>query len=226
MTRSACLHSRRTTVAASLLVTLCVTGCVDLVNPIDGLVTDQVTAVVVATGGYVEVGDTTLVTAIGNVDGLLGMFMYSPILDAKWTASDAAVARLERLPLPLADTTRAGVIVHGAAPGDVSVTATFQGVSGSATVHVIPPLGALELEATPDTIFVGDSLAPRIRVVDVDGNELANPPCTVEATGGIYAYFYGGRPHVTAAAPGPASFVVRFRRVEARRELVVVSRLP
>jgi hypothetical protein len=179
----------------------------------------------VSTEGIVEVGDTSLVSAIGHVDGVLSMFFYAPILDAKWATSDPSVARLE-VPAPPPDTTRARIVVRGVSPGTVSVTATSLGVTGAATVRVIPRLRDLVVLTSADTIAVGDSVVLRVDGVAEDGEPVVGLPARLGQSGGIYPTSRDGKSLLVGTEPGPASVDASFHRVSARKELVVVARSP
>ena len=88
----------------------------------------------------VHVGDTVRLTAWGQVDGLLGIFNFDPVRDARWSVSDTAIAVLETPPPPPATDTlwTARILVRGQRQGEVTVSATARGVTGSAIVRVIP----------------------------------------------------------------------------------------
>jgi hypothetical protein len=92
----------------------------------------------------VQVGDTTRLSVLGRVGGLLGLFSYDRVLDATWRSSDPGIARVEKLPpVPPADsTTPAQVLVRGVAPGTARVTAAARGIVGSIEVRVVAPATA------------------------------------------------------------------------------------
>lgn len=85
----------------------------------------------------VQVGDTIRLSTWGKVDGLIGIFTYDRVLDARWTVSDPSIASIAPVQLPPGDTTStSAVIVRGLRTGSVQVSAAARGVTGSATVNV------------------------------------------------------------------------------------------
>lgn len=88
--------------------------------------------------GVVQVGDTIRLSTWGKVDGIIGIFTYDRVLDARWTVSDPTIASLAPVKLLPSDTTSgSAVIVRGLRTGSVQVTAAARGVSGSAAVNVV-----------------------------------------------------------------------------------------
>src|SRR5690349_8051660 len=160
------------------------TACFDLSNPMDPVVGGGLREIRVESDGFVEVGDTMVVSATGWLDGLIGMFSYAPILDARWSITPASVARLEPLGPPPADSfQQARTLVRGVSPGAAVVTATSSGKSGSTTVHVIPRVAALEVTLSANTVTVGDTLSVTIRLVDQTGAAVTGPVLVPEREG-------------------------------------------
>ena len=115
-----------------------IVGCLDLTgaNPAGG----NLIEIAVTQGATVQVGDTVRLAAVGHVDGLLGLFSYDPVRDARWVSSNTAIATLETPPAPAPTDTlwTAHILVRGRRAGDVTVTAAARGVRGHAIVRVIP----------------------------------------------------------------------------------------
>lgn len=84
-----------------------------------------------------DVGDTLRLMATGNVSGVLGMFSYDPLADARWSTSNVGVAsvapRHETSPDSLA---AARAMVRGVRAGTARIIVSARGVSASWPVHV------------------------------------------------------------------------------------------
>jgi hypothetical protein len=177
-------------------------------------------------GGIVEVGDTVRLDAMGSVDGILGLFSYDPVLDAKWSISDPGIARLETLPPPPpADSfPRAQVLVHGLQPGNVTVSAKARGISGFAEVRVIHRIDHIDVRILRDTLFVGDTIPISTTIVGSNGIPITGLLPTFETSSGVQLIGYADGPRVAAIASGPATVKARFRRAEGTLNLTVLAR--
>ncbi|HKG93073.1 MAG TPA: hypothetical protein VKA84_14310 [Gemmatimonadaceae bacterium] len=164
--------------------------------------------------GVVEVGDTLRMGAAGSVDGLLGLLFYDRLLDAAWSSRDSGTVRLVPVPPPPPTDSEsvAQVLVRGVSPGLATVTATARGISGSATVRVIPPVARIEVRVTRDTVAVGDTLIVGAIGWDAEGGHIAGLPLQIELAGSIRALgFIGENTPVVAVAPGEGTITASFR---------------
>jgi hypothetical protein len=202
-------------------------ACADLTG-LD-FVGGHLTGIAVDQGAIVEVGDTVRLTAMGAVDGLIGIFSYDRLLDARWAVSDPAIAQLQLLPPPPPEdsSTFAQVLIRGVKPGTAHVTATARGFTGAATVRVIPLVGAIQVRAVRDTLTVGDTIVVTAAALDVGGVAIGGVPLTFEVGDGLQLRGYDNvSAHVVAIAAGPATISARFRRATGATALVVVPRAP
>ena len=180
-------------------------------------------------GGVVEVGDTIRLTATGDVDGLLGLFSYDPLLDARWSVSDPTIAQLEPLPPPPKDDSfpKARTLIRGVRPGTVHVTATARGVSGDAIVRVFPVVSTIQLRSARDTVAVGDTILVTAAALDAGGAQIADVPLRFEFDAGVQPIEADSvRARVVAIAPGRTTVAARFRRITGEVSLIVVPRAP
>jgi len=208
--------------------------------PLSGLACDSLTGInemfdhrlvgiAVDQGSIVEVGDTVRLTAAGDVDGVLGILMYDPVLDTRWSVSDPTVAQLQPLPLPPPEDSfpRARTLVRGLRPGLTSVTATARGVSGQASVRVIPVLHTIQLRTARDTVVVGDTISVTAAALDASGTTISELPVTFTVGGGLQLNGWkDSTARVIAIAAGPGTMGARFRRVFGETEIVVLPRGP
>ena len=185
----------------------------------------DLTSIGVTSGGIVEVGDTIRLNASGSVSGLIGIFSYAPILDAEWSVSDPLIARLELLPPPPPEDSfpQARVLVRGLKPGKVTVSAQSQGIRGSAEVRVIQRIDHIDVRASRDTLFVGDTISIITTVFDSNGLPITDLPLTIETSEGVRLTTFTGERRVTAIASGPARVTARFRRAAGTLELTVLA---
>jgi hypothetical protein len=210
-----------------LAVALVLTACVD-VTGLD-IAGGHLISISVHEGTVVEIGDTVRLTATGSVDGLLGIFSYDPLLDAVWAVSDPTIARVEPLPPPPPEDSfpRARTLIRGRRLGSVQVTASARGVTGDATVRVIPVVATIQVRATRDTLAVGDTIVVTAAALDASGAPILGVPLTFEVGGGAQLNGYDNTSaRVVAVAAGPATVTVRFRRATGEAALVVVPRAP
>jgi hypothetical protein len=180
-------------------------------------------------GAIVEVGDTVRLTATGGVDGLIGLFGYDRLLDARWAVSDPTIAQLQLLPPPPPEdsSTSAQTLIRGQKPGTAHVTATARGITGDATVRVIPVVGTIQLRAPRDTLTVGDTIVVTAAALDAGGVPIGAVPLTFQVSDGLQLRGYdNASAHVIAIAAGPATISARFRRATGEAALVVVSPAP
>src|SRR5688572_13047933 len=114
------------------------TGCLDFTGT--DVAGGRLIEISVTQGAGVQVGDTVRLSAVGHVDGVLGIFSYDPVRDARWSVSDPTVATLESPPPPTADDTlwTARILIRGRRAGNVTVSASARGVRGEAVVRVMP----------------------------------------------------------------------------------------
>lgn len=176
--------------------------------------------------GVVEVGDTVRLTAAGNVDGIVGILSYDPVLDARWAVSDSAIALVQALPLPPPEDSfpRARALIRGRRPGAVTVTATARGKSGEATVRVIPVVVTIQVRAARYTLTVGDTIVVTAAALDAGGLPISGVPLTFEVGGGAQlSGLDDTSARVVAITAGPATISVRFRRATGVAALVVLS---
>lgn len=209
-------------IAATLAVTAC--KALDL-SGLSEVLSSDLTAIGVTSGGVVEVGDTIRLEASGSVSGLIGIFSYAPVLDAEWSVSNPLVARLITLPPPPPEDSfpRARILVQGLQLGKVTVTAQSHGIRGSADVRVIQ-IDRIEIRTGRDSVFVGDTIPIAMTVIGSDGNAIPDLHLTLEASGGIQLNIYAAPQSFTAIAPGPATVTARFRRSAGTLNLTVFSR--
>lgn len=210
-----------------LSVALALTACVDLTGLNDIFGTPLLGIAVDA--GIVEVGDTVRISAAGDVGGIIGIFSYDPILDARWAISDKAIAQLVPLPLPPPEDSfpRARTLIRGIRQGSAQVTATARGVSGVSTVRVIPMINAIHLIPPRDTLAVGDTIRVRAGAYDIGDVPINDVPLTFSVGGGIELRgFDNAGARIVAIAAGPATVTARFRRASGATALIVVPRAP
>lgn len=215
---------------AGLAAALCLSAC-SAPTGLDFLGGGRLQSITLSASGgpVVEVGDTIRLTAIGTVDGLVGLFHYAPILDAVWATTDPSVARLEALPAPPPDdpAPSARTLVRGIAPGTARVSASSGGVTGEVPVRVLPRIAAIQLLATKDTGFVGDTMAIMVSITEETGADIADVPLTFNTTGGARVGAWN-RPalRVIATALGPATVSAHFRGTSGQITLTIVPRAP
>lgn len=212
-----------------LVATLLLAGCDDLTG-LDFLSTRLASITITADQGpIVEVGDTTRLTAYGNVEGIAALFSYARILDAVWNTSDAAIARVEPLPPPPPEdsTSTTRTLVRGVRPGTARITATSGGITGEVPVRVIPALVTIQLSVARPTIFLGDTVMVAAAAKDANDIRIADVPLAFSTSGGVSLNgFDGNGARVIATAVGDAAVSVRFRRVTGVLALTVLPRAP
>jgi hypothetical protein len=215
----------------SLAVPLTLAACVDFTALNSGLDIGggHLVSISVAQSSVVEVGDTIRLTATGNLDGLLGMLSYDPILDARWSVSDPTVARLEPLPPPPKEDSfpKARTLIRGMQPGTVHVTATARGLSGEAIVRVFPAVSTIQLLSARDTVAVGDTILVTAAALDASGVQIPDVPLRFEFGAGLQPIAADSvRARVVAIAPGRTTVGAHFRRTTAEISLIVVPSAP
>lgn len=113
-----------------------------------------------------------------------------------WASSNTAVATVDA----------AGVIT-AVAPGAASITATSEGISGSASVNVaVPPVATVTLQPQSATVQRGATLQLSVVVTDATGAEVGNRPLTWTSSNAAVAVV-SATGLVTAVASGSASIV-------------------
>ncbi len=108
------------------------------------------------------VGSTTQLTGevLDTGGGLLHGYTIA------WTSNSAAVA-----------TVNASGVVTGVAQGNVVITATAAGLSGTAIVSVRPvPVATVNVAPTTGSVAVGQTLQLTVRLLDAAGNILTGRP--------------------------------------------------
>lgn len=213
--------------ALMIATTLAITACKVLdLSGLEEVFSSNLTAIGVTSGGVVEVGDTVRLEASGSVSGLIGIFSYAPILDAEWSVSNPLVARLITLPPPPPEDSfaRARVLVQGVQPGNVTVSAQSHGIRGSSDVRVIPQIDRIEVRASSQTLFVGDTIPIAMTAIGSDGSTISDLHFTLEVSGGVKLSISQGVQAVTAVETGPATVTARFRRSAGTLNLTVLSR--
>lgn len=87
--------------------------------------------------------------------------------DIAWSSSDEDVATVSGTGL-----------VSGVSDGEATITATSEGISGSAEVTVLTPVATVEV--TPDAVTIAPTETAQLVAVtrDADGNQLAGRPIT------------------------------------------------
>ena len=179
-------------------------------------------------GSVVEVGDTVRVKAGGGVSGIIGMFSYDLLPDARWSVSDPSIAQLQTPPPPSIDTLlQAQILVRGIRPGSTQVKATARGVSGEATVRVIPAVSTIQVLPVRDTVAVGDTIRVTAEAYGVGGAAIQDLQFTFAVSGGVLASSsHGASARVVSLAPGQVMITARFRRAVGEAMLVVIPRAP
>jgi len=203
-------------------------GC-DSLTGINEMFDHRLVGISVDQGSVVEVGDTVRLTAAGDVNGVLGMLMYDPVLDTRWSVSDPTIAQLQPLPLPPPEDSfpRARTLIRGLRPGLTYVTATARGISGNASVRVIPVLQTIQVRAARDTVFVGDTIRVTAAGLDAAGATISELPLTFAVVGGLQLNGWSDNTaRVIAIAAGAGKTEARFRRVFGETEIVVLPRGP
>ena len=121
--------------------------------------------------GLVQAGDTVRLTATGYS---AGGSSFATSMVAAWASSDTAVVRLERAPRDAAWPWDNQALARGVRPGVARVTATMEGKTGAALVHVVPPL-AVAVSPAELVVTVDDSVRVQVVVRAADGGSPADP---------------------------------------------------
>jgi len=220
------LRLRALWLAAVVMCPATMTSCKVLdLSDLNEAFSSNLKSISVSSGGIVEVGDTIRLDASGSVTGLIGIFSYAPILDAEWSISDPLIARLIAVPPPPPEDSfpRAQVLVRGLQPGNVTVFAELHGIRGSAQVRVIQRIDHIDIRASRDTLFVGDTVPIITTVVGANGVQITDIPLNFEASGGVQVIWYSAPARVIATASGPATVTARFRNAAGMLNLTVLS---
>lgn len=117
-----------------------------------------------------------------------------------WSTSNASVATIS-----------ATGLVTAVAPGTVTIAATVEGVEGTATLTVVPPVATVQVTPTSTSLFVGRTLQMSALARDADGalltgrsvTWLSSDPtvATISATGMVTAHTAGSAT-ITATSEG------------------------
>jgi len=208
-----------------LTAALTLTACEGLTG-IQEIYDHRLVGIAVEQGLVVEIGDTVRVTAAGDVGGVLGMLVYDPLPDARWSVADPSIARLEALPPPPPEDSfpRARTLIRGVRPGETRITAMARGVSGQATVRVVQVISTIILRPARDTVSVGDTIRLRATAVDARGTIVDGLRFTFAADGAQLYSYDGNTVRVVAVTPGALAISARFRRALGEAALVVVPR--
>lgn len=98
-----------------------------------------------------------------------------------WTSSNTGVARVDT-----------GGVVRGVAPGWATITATSEGVAGTAAVRVLLPIASVTIDPVRATLAIGDTVRPVVTARDGAGNIVAD----VDGLCPGYPYISGTHPHM------------------------------
>ncbi len=176
----------------------------------------------------VEVGDTVRVKATGGVSGIIGMFSYDLLPDARWSVSDPSIAQLQTPPPASIDTLfPAQMLVRGIRAGSTQIKATARGLSGDATIRVIPPVSTIQVIPARDTVAVGDTIRLTVGAYDAGGAPIQGLQLVFAVSGGVkFSTSDATSARVVGIAPGQATISARFRRAVGEAALVVIPRAP
>jgi uncharacterized protein YjdB len=135
-----------------------------------------------------------------------------------WTTSDSTVA-----------TVGAGGLVTAASPGSARITATVEGVGGSARVIVVapPPAGVARVEVTPDSVVLQPGQAGDFDATahDAEGHVLTGRPVTWSSSDSTVAVIGAGGA-VTAVALGTARITATVDGIDGFAKVIVVAPPP
>lgn len=98
------------------------------------------TGISIAGDSVIFVGDTVRFRASGSVGGLLGMFTYDPLDDARWSTANAEAATVTPRQSHGGEQPMARAMVRGIAPGRTVITVSARGFSASLPVRVVTSL--------------------------------------------------------------------------------------
>jgi uncharacterized protein YjdB len=135
-----------------------------------------------------------------------------------WTISDSTVAGIAT-----------GGTVTGVAPGTARVTATVEGVAGSARVIVVapPPVAVARVEVTPDSVVLQPGLSTDLDAIayDAEGHGLSGRAVTWTTSDSNLAHV-GDDGLVTAVSPGSVRVIATVEGVSGAAKVIVVSPPP
>ncbi|MFN5202501.1 MAG: Ig-like domain-containing protein, partial [Gemmatimonas sp.] len=116
-------------------------------------------------------------TASADVRSAAGAALSGRVV--AWSSSNSAVA-----------TVTDGGVVTGVAPGSVSITATSEGRSGSASLTVVPaPVTTVVVSAPSTTLVTARTLQAAVQLRDERGNTLAGRAVTWSSSAPTVATF-------------------------------------
>ena len=192
---------------AATIATVSSTGLITAVSPGGAVITatsEGKSAVVAVTVAAVPVAEVTVTPAVDSV-------VVTQTLQLTAVAKDASGATLSGrvISWSTSDPTRATVsstgLVTGVTPGDVTISASAEGKTGSASVKVkIKPVGAVTISPSQFSVQVGQTRQLTVQVTVDQGNMLSGRPVSFTTSGPLIATVsVGGL--VTAVAPGSAT---------------------
>jgi len=125
---------RVTLVALGMLATAC---HFDPFGPSLDLAGGHLTGIGISGDSVVAVGDSIRLHASGSVDGLLGMFSYDPLADAKWSTANASIATVAPRPSLEDSVALARASVRGIATGSTYITVSARGFRATHSIRVV-----------------------------------------------------------------------------------------
>jgi hypothetical protein len=142
-----------------------VAGCADMVGDLEPTAVD-----VGFWASVLEVGTASRACAFGIKSGLA--IATQPV--EAWTLSDPSLAQIERPTDPY--DRPACILVLPLRPGLLTVTARMAGLSGSATVRLIPTIRTIQISPSSLNIKVGDSAAVNATFIATNGDTIRDLP--------------------------------------------------
>lgn len=97
----------------------------------------HLTAIGISGDSIVSVGDTIRLQASGSIDGLLGMFSYDPLDDAKWSTENATIATVTPRATQPGEQPYARAMISGVAQGTTFIKVSARGISARWPIHVV-----------------------------------------------------------------------------------------
>jgi hypothetical protein len=136
----------------------------------------------------------TLQATVGMAT-VLGEFMRAPT-EITWSSSNTTIV-----------TVNSSGLVTGVAPGTATITATYQGVSGSQAITVTLPVGSVALEIGQSGVEPGMTTFVNARVYDIRGGLIFCPSITFASSNpGVATVSGNGQSgSITGAAAGVAT---------------------
>lgn len=131
-----------------------------------------------------------------------------------WTSSNAAVA-----------TVSANGVVRAVAPGNATITATSDGVAGSASIAVsLVPVASVTLTPSPASVFTGRTLQLTVTLEDARGNALSTAGRTIAWTSSApHVATVSSSGVVTGTAAGSATISATVQGIKGSTALTVTD---